>query len=1186
MFTINSYNQYNINWNPVNFKVVGDHFNLKKTKYQFSNGLSFNSYAFLSGYHDVSFNNKSGLILSKLLNNEDIIEDAAMPSVVSNLSSIKTLVSDYNKYLFNLYYISPGVSGLNANATNKDKIDNTLNFVFENDKVYIQNYQNLVLTVSTFGENGLFFQEKDTALDSNQYFDYLIYQNTICLFASENLYPKYTAIITESLNTGNLILQNYTPINNSQLPGNAILNIVSYKNDPIEYNSVKNSFLVKYKSDPTLNPNSLIFSQTNSNYNQNYLGIFPYENLNTDGTYDFYFHGLKNYQTTEYNYNNIDYVNSNNQQRIYYKINAGTNQKNGTDKVYLTYQTNTIAIEIKPNQSTNFYLSPTSDVVYLSAAGFIENGASGGSYPVVSDRLYTSSKSNFGDIIEISNILNVNNDFDSHFLCSWLEGNKSNGQKVWYDRYYNPAYYSMDQALSASKLVYNQYLSSNLPFVYDVPSKLVLTPGVFYQYYHVGNEDSKNFIDTLNYKYNNGIVNSNILNITSWNVALNDSSYYNNNTLTFGNSTNYLNDYWDMDGSNYAIIQANNTLLESDNLTVSLWLKSNDWANLNGYQIFGNYYNSGFGLINESSTIVPLMTVINNGTGQIYNFNCRFGETSNINSTITNAVIVQRLSDLSYWVFDQGNKQALKYDVSNSNIGMIDLSSLTTIDQVETDGAENLYIYDNTSKAYIISDSSGNIIGGSSASQYSNRIEIGPFVDSTGVISYQNQNVLIYDGLNGPAVVGNASVIDNNGDLWQVIGVNLYKNQNVVATVGSSIQVTCDNYNNIWVISNDDSFTKLDSQGNIIFRNKFSKTNIPIETNCILPDTKPNPLNDLQILDEELPFLSKDKGTYILTLEDYQELLVTPPNYPPIKIKRPVRPRVRVVDFINLPITNQNNSTLTSICGVSAIEYDQMVVVDLYDNQAYIISQQGQLVSKLNLEILLESNDIAAFSTGGDFTGYQNVRKFKNLKNTTLSWKFQTYDDSGNHTSNILTKDVSNLSSGWHNFVFVFDTDKSIAKYFIDTVLVDILQLQPNTHIDYVYRTSYIIGATTIKNTILNNFLNIYDGYRYMGGFGDLKIYNIPLSNGDVEQLYYSSTFAPNINSLYWNMPIGYRNYIEEISEWFQFQLPTNKSKYYNINIHNFDVDDNIKANLELAIKNIIGKLSPAHTVLNQINFK
>jgi hypothetical protein len=51
-------------------------------------------------------------------------------------------------------------------------------------------------------------------------------------------------------------------------------------------------------------------------------------------------------------------------------------------------------------------------------------------------------------------------------------------------------------------------------------------------------------------------------------------------------------------------------------------------------------------------------------------------------------------------------------------------------------------------------------------------------------------------------------------------------------------------------------------------------------------------------------------------------------------------------------------------------------------------------------------------------------------------------------------------------------------------------------------------------------------------------------------------------------------------------QLPGSKSKYYNINIYNLDVDDNIKMIIEDAIKNNLTKVAPAQASLYKINWK
>jgi hypothetical protein len=705
-----------------------------------------------------------------------------------------------------------------------------------------------------------------------------------------------------------------------------------------------------------------------------------------------------------------------------------------------------------------------------------------------------------------------------------------------------------------------------------------MAPGVYYQYYHAGNQASVDYIVDLNYTYTNGVSYSNVLNITSWHSSkLNDVSPYNNYGLTFGNSGGFYGDYWTLDGSNYAIFQADDLLLQKDKFTTSIWLNVEDWSNINGYQIFGNYYNSGFGLLNDAQTVSPLMTIVNNGSGKIYNFNHRFGQASEINTEISGASIVQRLSDMSYWLFDSIKLIAYYYSVDNALIRKINISGVSRIDQVETDVDQNLYIYDNNSKVYAIYSSNGlTFKGTSSVSMLSNRIEIS--------LPNLNGKCKVFKN-----VYGNCSVVDNSNNLWQIIGPNVYKNENIVATVGASNQMSCDQYNNIWIISNDNSYTKLDSEGRIQFSYTFSKKPLPIDDNCPVPPPPNPPI--LQILDEDLPFLSTTNFVYVNTTW-WQDILVTEIKKGKVLPPKPVIERIRAIDFINLPIPVKNNSDITSICGVSAVQFDQLVMVDQTDNEAYIIDQNGNPVAKMNLEILLGEGETMNFKTGGDFTGYQNNRKYQKTKNTTISWKFKILDNTKTPILTSIKYDTSSLPKGWHNFTLSFDSTVG-ATYYVDSVPVGSINFNDSNNIykspyilSYDYRTSLLLGATSIKNTILNNLINLSDGYRFIGSVADLKMYNIALDQADVEQLYYSSKFAPKIKNLNWNMQVGYRNYVEEISEWFQFQLPTNKSKYYNINIHNLDINDDLKTNIELALRNIIGKLSPAHTELFKINWK
>ena len=50
-------------------------------------------------------------------------------------------------------------------------------------------------------------------------------------------------------------------------------------------------------------------------------------------------------------------------------------------------------------------------------------------------------------------------------------------------------------------------------------------------------------------------------------------------------------------------------------------------------------------------------------------------------------------------------------------------------------------------------------------------------------------------------------------------------------------------------------------------------------------------------------------------------------------------------------------------------------------------------------------------------------------------------------------------------------------------------------------------------------------------------------------------------------------------------QMPGSKSKYFNINIHNLKVSNEMKNIIESAIKSNVYKIVPAHTSLFRVNW-
>lgn len=1170
-----------LDWKPVGFDVIGDKFKLKNVPLSFSNGMQFNLYGFLSGVSDLTFNNKTGIILTGgVQKNSNIIEQNEIQNISSPLKKIITNISDVDGKIYKHYSVYNNLSSLQATGS-KVTTEDQITFTFIDDYVVLEDVYGKVLTNGGYGESQTTFASKQSPLTQYQKWNYILGDNLICLFGYDK---PFNDILIKNGNK-RLQLTPFNSIHGNIISSDSFLIMNSYFGQGSIQNkdTVKDSFLVQYDANPTLDENYLKTLNSTPLEYQNFLGMFPYEYLKDNGNYDFCFHGLKNYQDAEYEYS-LQPVN-----RKYYRIYSGTKQAKGTDKIALNYISDKLSITFPANKKTDFYLSPTVESIPLSASTFVIDGATPGQYPYTSDRLYSKRDSNLSEIPQLEKLIKKSFNKDNKFLCSWLYGSRnSNEPLIWYDRYYNAAKYSQNQALLLTYMSYHDKIDPSKDFVYDVPTEIVMKPGYMYSYHHVGNEDAKVFLKDLNYTYdkeNQKIINSNVLNVTSWGNVLTDNSVYKNDGLIFGTSAIEVKNYWQLDGTNYAIFQATSSLLQETNLTVSMWLNFDDWSNIDAYQIFGNFYESGFGLINENKSTSPLFTLIDNSTDILYNFNYQLSEVSKIKIDIQNADFVQRLSDFSYWVFDSKTAQAVKYNVNNSLeskdlndiYGPIGLG-LSQIDQVEIDSEEKMYIYDNKQKKYTILSKDGIILGVGVTNNFVNRIEI------------DLNNTLLNGSINNRAVYGNCSVIDNNNTLWQIIGPNLYKENNIIGTVGASNYITCDIYNNIWIISDDDEYSKFDSDGNLIFKYSFNKTPLLNETAC--PPSPPPAPPTIKVLDEDLPFLSTNDFKYILTIPDYYQILVTPPK----KKRKPIiveTRRKRAINFLSPPQLKKLNQNLTNICGLSSTELDQMVMVDMTDNQVYLINQLGQLTLKLNLEIFSTGDAQASFKTGGDFTGYQYNRKFKNIKSSNLSWKYQltSPNDLTTNFTEVLNSDVSSLTPGWHHICFTLALDQ-INKFiescfYIDSVLMNKKSYNGEIYsINYKYRTSLILGATTVKNTLLNNLLNTTEGYKMVGSVADLKMYSYSISPQDVEQLYYGSDFSPKLKDLKWKMPIGDRNYTEEISEWFKFQMPTNKSKFFNLNIHNLNVDDNVKKNIENAILNIINKITPSHTVLNKINWK
>jgi hypothetical protein len=359
------------------------------------------------------------------------------------------------------------------------------------------------------------------------------------------------------------------------------------------------------------------------------------------------------------------------------------------------------------------------------------------------------------------------------------------------------------------------------------------------------------------------------------------------------------------------------------------------------------------------------------------------------------------------------------------------------------------------------------------------------------------------------------------------VGGNLYKNRIMYASVGATQDISCDSNNRIWLAHLQDTISILNPSTNtFIFSERIGReSQLPL-----------NPCSEIE-------------------------------NF-------------RTINFLKVPIS--------ASCNNNAIYQDQTIIVDNKDNIVYLIDPNGNFISKLDLQGLVSLGNSLSFQANGDFTSFQYLRKFAGINSKNLSWNLKLADPEGNNSLIVsLSSNVGTLPQGWHHFTLTFDAFNGVVTSYIDSIQVNQYTFTPSKYILYYdYRSSLLLGAASVLNNSLNDIIGVQNSYKFIGKVSELKMYSTCLTQGEVEQVYFSSSFAQPRTDLNWNMEVGNRNYIEEIEHWFKFQLPGSKSKYFNINIHNLNIEDmDIKNIIEDTIRQNIAKIAPAESSLYNINW-
>lgn len=1111
-----------IKWDALEFYLPGYSFNLKKQPVYFNSGCFFNLYDLFYNFKDLSLNNNTGLFLTDLKNNRDIYEEIEPKESLSNfLNDIQSPVSFLIDNEFCLLEESAKLAIVNNKKT--FSITDTLIFKFSSSEIVsVQNLNNKFLSLSSSEINSLvFFADKDPNLIQN--FNFLLGPRDISLFLMNSLYNSAIGINLQNRPS----LQVIEPLS---------LNESSIKMRLISYNefittdfkeNVIDSFISKYTINP-LKFNRELELDINSSkalYKQNYLGQFSINfSTSAQSTYELNIHPLKNYQTSEYFYNNRLEAQKIEPNRKYKHLFTGTNQSHGLNNVYLSFEAYTKNTSFPGDQHVTFTYSPLASTLFLADSKFIEDGATGGPLPFISDRIFVKNHT-------LSSVPQHPTNEKMKWMCSWLFKYEEE-DPIWLDRYYDSSTYNINDALSATFEFKSDNILFNFESLEDLPSFLELIPGQDYSYMHVGKNTYEAHLDYLENYYTD----LKSLHFRNWNTSpLTSVNKSELKGFLFSNSEfNYNPNEFYLDGSEHVSVPIIGDLLPIKKFSANVWVNVKDWKNPPTSQIFGNYYNGGFGLLHDSPDICPVFSLsVKDASGNFIatHFNYLLENISEQQfkdlQTYSNLNLIIRLQDFGYWIFDTYYGKAFKFKSNGYlelQINQIfpEYSDVNIISQVEINSKEELFIYA-PSKQHIKKITPSGVVSNLPSSNLINLQSISKRLEIS------SEDELFFS----PSTV---SVLDNFNNLWEVYGQNIYKNKKdiketnpKISLLGPIHQLAVDTLNNLWILHAVDRVSKFTPNGSFEFSNlRFGKR---------------------------------------VGLNETTEIQNLPPE------------QFRFIHFIKKP----------SVCNPDLIE-DVAIIIDSRDEEIFFVEQNGFLRNRLNLNAFVPNLNFLSnsFFCKGDITGFNFIRKFKNKTNQNLTWKLKTTSLNLSAEYVSLNYDASLLSPGWHMFSLIFNGTTGLVEYFIDATLVDSANIQENSIVSYSSRTPLLIGAFTHQNFILNDLLNIQDVFKFKGSVSDLRMYNTDLSVQDLITIFYTTNpINPERDfSLNWNMPTGKVNYIEGIEHWFKNQLPGHKSNYFNINIHNLSANDSAKIFIESAIKNNIHKLTPTHTYLNQILWK
>lgn len=452
-----------------------------------------------------------------------------------------------------------------------------------------------------------------------------------------------------------LALEPASTAGSNTLPLKNVLKFVLYKKNSLNTEIANN--WVSYET--TGGFNNLNVNQTKSYYDitNNYMIDYQYKNIDESGNVPVSLIQLKN-QLSVTGDTNRENPFPNMRDCDHRDYNAIFDSNTDTESLYFGYSSYETEITLEPDKITYFNAPQDMyplDKLNINDSGLIKRGAIGGDTPLTSDKIFKKAAT-----YKYNTAYGKPTDEESGvWLCSWLKSNLSTDWEsgitynenvfvnwenviykcletnkgrqpdinsafwerteqpppVWVDRYYNPAKYTVLEAMkfegqySTYKPKFDhivEVLDAQDSYIFDKISDLTFEPGCLYAYYRIGEQQIKTIVDN---------VSQNLIHDGLEPAYNQDRSNY----------VNIDNDKLTFTGTQY-IESTRLTDFSNNDFTVSFNMSLSNWENPIGTQIVGNYTNHGMGIFNKRECTPYVMLP---GNDKFYMFN------TNLNTVLT-----------------------------------------------------------------------------------------------------------------------------------------------------------------------------------------------------------------------------------------------------------------------------------------------------------------------------------------------------------------------------------------------------------------------------------------------------------------------------------------------------------------------------------------------------------------------